>query len=182
MYIFRSCLVHRINLCFSTQLICVLAGHRLLRNPVPCDLWVNEETGEPLHPVPVPDPARAQGRTPFATFVLPNGLQVVSVGRGGLLVNAEDYFAFVEYVENNILEREAEKAAEYARKLKAYKAGTSQRDPVKHVPFKPTPQALDFGMSLLWPSQSFASITLFRGRTSRRLGPFHQERFQALAG
>jgi hypothetical protein len=168
---------------FLTHLICMLiAGpNGVLIHPEPCDLWVDEVTGETLNPPPVPDSAVAEGMPAFG-ILRRDGVEVYNVGVGGLFVNRHDFDSFTSYVEENILSVERDKAKQYAEKIKAWSKGGIQRKPHVHLPFSPTSLALDFGISLLWPNQTFASITLFRGRTNRRLGEFHHARFRALAG
>ena len=167
---------------YYKPLISYFPGHDLLRNPVAADLWVDEKTGLPLSPPPVPDPTKAAEVPAFASGLMLNGRDVVNVGVGGIFVDRNDYDAFIAYVTENMFEAEAEKAKEYKRKLAAYKIGQSKHSPLPHVPYRPTSQAVEFGISLIWPSQSFASINLFRGPTERRLADFHHQRFHALAG
>lgn len=142
---------------------------------------MDEITGLPLSPPPVPDPDLAAKVPAFARLRV-KGREVISVGVGGIFVDRKDYDAFLAYVTENVLDGEAEKAKEHKKKMAAYKSGHTKHSPLPHVPFRPTSQAVEFGISLIWPSQSFASINLFRGPTERRLGDFHHQRFHALAG
>ena len=168
----------------NTYLFCMLiAGpNGMLVHPEACDLWiVDEDTGETLNPPPRPDAAAADGMPPFAVHVQ-DGVEVVNVGVGGLFVNRRDFKMFSSYVEENILEVEDSLSKRYKEKMTLYLNRKINRKPQAHMRFQPTSQALDFGIALLWPNQTFASITLFRGRTNRRLGEFHHQRFRALGG
>lgn len=149
------------------------------------DLWEDPETGQSLSPPPLPDAEASEGITQFGRLrITRNGVQrqVANLGFGGILVDWADFKKFLDYLDKNIFEEEQEKVVAHKQKVQAKRRGSTHHQPMPHTPFRPTSQSLDFGISLLWPSQSFASITLFRGPAHRRLGEFHHQRFRALAG
>ena len=147
----------------------------------PSDLWVDPAIS--LGPVPEPDEAGSRLCPPFVTGPKTrDGRHTISTGRSGILVDEIDFHLFQDYVEEHLFEAEAAKKKAHREKVKAQKSGKTDHVPVDHVPYRPTSQVIDFGLSILWPGQTYSSITLFRGRTSRRLSAFHTERFHALAG
>jgi hypothetical protein len=107
---------------------------------------------------------------------------IISTGISGIVIDRDDFMTFKEYVTENVFNAEPSRKAAAYKKKAAFKKLKRKRDAQPHVPFNPTSLALDFAISIIWPGQSFASISLFRGENTRRLAVFHKHRFDAVAG
>lgn len=150
------------------SVIHIYADHEDLRKPKPGDLY------EGLQPVPILnlDLVQRKQMEQWKICVVDGRQQILVGPEYGVFADYGDFANWAEFVITHIVTPELER-----RKKKTPKG---QKD--EHVPFQPSPLSLEFGISLLWPSQSFASLVLFRGLPQWRHGEFHLHRIHLLAG
>jgi hypothetical protein len=154
------------------------------------DLWIPpDEKYQVTRPgVPHPDKEGCEDkRTPFRTNFSSKtrfGSRYVRyTGVSGIVIDAFDYKRFREYVREKIFDGESLKKEVYEQKKEDFLKKLTNHCPHVHVPYKPTSQVIDYALSIIWPGQSWSSISLFRGNglNHRRLSLFHTDRFQALS-
>jgi hypothetical protein len=93
--------------------------------------------------------------------------KVILVGpEYGVFVDHKDFIDWANMVKTDTVE---------------YELG-DQPKPKTHVPFQLSTTVLERGIALLWPSQSFTSLVLFRGIPSWRHGEFHLHRSKLMSG
>lgn len=156
----------------------IIEDHPTLRNPVPSDLYPGVTS------VPVPKPTLTYGLPAFTTVKI-SGRKLVFAGGDnlfrGIFIDFNDYHKWRHFVITTIFEVEAMKQQKYATCVSEAQSQKKQ-EPRHRSQFQITSKALEYGMAIIWPSQSYASINLFRGPTGRRLGQFHLHRMGRLAG
>jgi hypothetical protein len=166
-----------------------------LKEPVSHDLF-GKAGPTPPHDVEL---VKKSGLKLWETFTRkPDGRMLLLVDeKFGVFVNWVDLNNLAEFIREQIFDAEAKNVAEFERKTKTYainmaaynkklaawKKGktnkpTKPHEPLAYVPYKPTPEAVEFLVSLLWPSLSHTSIVLFRGLPGWKHGGFHLHRMQ----
>lgn len=147
-----------------------ILDHPLLQQPVPADLIPG------LHPCPLPQP-NMQGSRVFKSRIRVRGREVLNTGVAGILVDYEDFCRWQIRICEDVFDSADDDEGRNSSNRR--KAGRRRRPAAAYTL---RPWILEFALGMLWPSQSFASISLFRGPTNRRLGEFHIQRFHAMSG
>ena len=150
-----------------------ILDHPLLQQPVPADLIPG------LHPCPLPQPnMQAGSRAVFKNRIRVGGREVLNTGVAGILVDYEDFCRWEKRICEDVFDSADDDEGQNSSNQR--KAGRRRRPAAAAYILRPW--ILEFALGMLWPSQSFASISLFRGPTNRRLGEFHIQRFHAMSG